>query len=63
MRYFFLAGLLVLLGAVDAPARPLEAIRQRGALTLCAHPNALPFASRHGDVPGFQVSAIAPVGP
>jgi len=50
-----LAGLLVLLGVVDAPARPLEAIRQRGALTLCAHPNALPFASRHGDVPGFQV--------
>ena len=54
MRYLVLAGLLVLF-AVDAPARPLEAIRQRGALTLCAHPNALPFASRHGDVPGFQV--------
>ena len=40
---------------VNAAARSLEAIRQRGALTLCAHPNALPFASRHGDVSGFQV--------
>ena len=63
MRYLVLVSLLVLLGVVNATARSLEAIRQRGALTLCAHPNALPFASRHGDVPGFQVSAIAPVGP
>jgi polar amino acid transport system substrate-binding protein len=55
MRYLVLASLLVLLGAVNATARSLEAIRQRGALTLCAHPNALPFASRHGDIPGFQV--------
>jgi polar amino acid transport system substrate-binding protein len=55
MRYLVLASLLVLLGIVNAAARSLEAIRQRGALTLCAHPNALPFASRHGSVPGFQV--------
>jgi polar amino acid transport system substrate-binding protein len=55
MRYLVLASLLVLLGAVNATARSLEAIRQRGALTLCAHPNALPFASRHGDIRGFQV--------
>jgi polar amino acid transport system substrate-binding protein len=55
MRYLVLVGLLVLLGVVNATARSLEAIRQRGALTLCAHPNALPFASRHGSVPGFQV--------
>ena len=38
-----------------AAARSLEAIRQRGALTLCAHPNALPFASKRGAVSGFQV--------
>jgi polar amino acid transport system substrate-binding protein len=55
MRYVVLAGLLVLLGAANATARSLEAIRQRGALTLCAHPNALPFASKRDAVPGFQV--------
>jgi polar amino acid transport system substrate-binding protein len=55
MRYLVLIGLLILFGVVNATARSLEAIRQRGAITLCAHPNALPFASRHGDVPGFQV--------
>ena len=55
MRYLVLAGVLLVLGAINATARSLESIRQRGAITLCAHPNALPFASRHGDVPGFQV--------
>jgi polar amino acid transport system substrate-binding protein len=55
MRFVVLASLLALCDAADAAARSLEAIRQRGALTLCAHPNALPFASRRGDVPGFQV--------
>jgi polar amino acid transport system substrate-binding protein len=55
MRPIVLVTLLVLFGATNATARSLEAIRQRGALTLCAHPNALPFASRHGAVPGFQV--------
>jgi polar amino acid transport system substrate-binding protein len=55
MRFVVLTSLLVLLGAADATARSLEAIHQRGALTLCAHPNALPFASRRDAVPGFQV--------
>ncbi len=55
MRHVVLVSLLVLFGAANATARSLEAIRQRGALTLCAHPTALPFASRSGDVPGFQV--------
>ncbi|MCA1455359.1 transporter substrate-binding domain-containing protein [Bradyrhizobium sp. BRP22] len=55
MRGVVITGLLALCGAADATARSLEAVRQRGALTLCAHPNALPFASRRGDVPGFQV--------
>src|SRR5882757_3120935 len=45
---------LLLLGAA-AQARPLEIIMERGALTLCANPNALPFASKSGPVPGFQV--------
>jgi polar amino acid transport system substrate-binding protein len=56
MRYLLLASLLpALLGPGNATARSLESIRQRGVITLCAHPNALPFASRQGDVPGFQV--------
>jgi polar amino acid transport system substrate-binding protein len=38
-----------------AAGRPLEAIRARGLLSLCAHPNALPFASKRHDPPGFQI--------
>ena len=36
----------------SADARSLD---ERGALTLCASPNALPFASKTGPVPGFQI--------
>jgi polar amino acid transport system substrate-binding protein len=43
-----------LLAALPAPARTLESV-QRGALAVCAHPNALPFASRKGELPGFQI--------
>ena len=39
----------------SAQARSLDAIRSVGALGLCAHPNSLPFASKAGDPPGFQV--------
>jgi polar amino acid transport system substrate-binding protein len=42
-----------LIGPVQA--RSLDMIRSTGALGLCAHPNSLPFASRAGDPPGFQV--------
>ena len=38
-----------------ASARSLAAIAQRNSIALCAHPNALPFASKKGDVAGFQV--------
>lgn len=55
MRHVVLVSLLVLFGAANATARSLEAIRQRGALILCAHPNALPFASKRDAIPGFQV--------
>src|SRR5215469_10772053 len=41
--------------ASQAGARSLDAIRESGALGLCAHPNSLPFASKAGDPPGFQV--------
>jgi polar amino acid transport system substrate-binding protein len=36
-------------------ARSLEAIRSSGVISLCAHPNSLPFASKAGDPPGFQI--------
>src|SRR5882724_9368987 len=38
-----------------AQARPLNTIRDFGTMGLCAHPNSLPFASKEGDPPGFQV--------
>jgi polar amino acid transport system substrate-binding protein len=45
----------VLLSAVPAQARSLQAIVERGTLTLCAHPDALPWASKTGALPGFQI--------
>jgi polar amino acid transport system substrate-binding protein len=45
-----------LLGMIDlAQARSLDAIRDSGVLGLCAHPNSLPFASKAGNPPGFQI--------
>ena len=38
-----------------ADARTLEAIQSRGALSVCAHANALPFASRVDSPPGIQI--------
>ena len=38
-----------------AQARPLEEIAQRGEISVCAHPDALPFASDRPDAPGFQI--------
>jgi polar amino acid transport system substrate-binding protein len=43
------------LAASVAGARPLGVIRDRGVLSLCAHANAMPFASRTQDPPGFQI--------
>jgi polar amino acid transport system substrate-binding protein len=53
-RYVASLALLVL-GSAAAEARSLETIIERGALTLCANPNALPFASKTGPLPGFQI--------
>jgi len=47
--------LLVVWLAPPAAARPLEAIQARGLLSLCAHPNAMPFASKRQEPPGFQI--------
>jgi polar amino acid transport system substrate-binding protein len=57
-----LAGALLSVSAVvgfaaigSADARSLAAIKESGAIRLCAHPNSLPYASRTADPPGFQV--------
>ena len=46
---------VLLLSATAALPRSLQAIVDRGAVTLCANPDALPWASKTGAVPGFQV--------
>jgi polar amino acid transport system substrate-binding protein len=53
-RYAASLSLLMLWNAA-AEARSLETVIERGALTLCASPNALPFASKTGPIPGFQI--------
>lgn len=46
----------VWLAAFAAGARPLDEVRQRGAIAMCANPDALPWASSNGaGAPGFQV--------
>src|SRR5262250_646727 len=46
---------LVLLSTSSALPRSLQAIVDRGTVTLCANPDALPWASKTGAIPGFQV--------
>src|SRR5262249_62314649 len=46
---------LVLLSAATALPRSLQAITDRGTITLWANPDALPWASKTGAAPGFQV--------
>jgi polar amino acid transport system substrate-binding protein len=56
MKPILLFIIAAVLGLVDpAQARSLETVRSFGAIGLCAHPNSLPFASKAGDPPGFQV--------
>ncbi len=50
-----LVAFAALTTAMPADARPLEDIRRRGVISLCAHPNALPFASRRAPVRGVQI--------
>ncbi len=49
----------VILACVTLPgvadARPLNSIKNRGILLVCANPNALPFASKTGDRRGFEL--------
>ncbi len=41
--------------SVPASARPLGEVIERNELSICANPDALPYAKRKGDVNGFQV--------
>lgn len=51
------AALLVVAGAwgATAAARPFDEIKIRREISVCANPNALPFASDKPDTPGFQI--------
>ncbi len=48
---------MTFLGAMasDAAAHPLDIIKSRGRLLVCAHPNALPFSSKSSDKRGFEL--------
>jgi polar amino acid transport system substrate-binding protein len=56
MKVIAILIVAAVIGLTDpAQARSLDAIRSFGTIGLCAHPNSLPFASKAGDPPGFQV--------
>ncbi len=42
-------------GTGEAIPRSLQSVTAGGTITLCAHPNALPYASKRGELPGLQV--------
>lgn len=48
------AGLL-LAGAENGTARTLAEVKSLGAISMCANPDALPYASNKPDTPGFQI--------
>lgn len=50
-----LAAIVLLALAFAAQARPLAEVRQRGEISLCANPDALPYSSNQPQSPGFQV--------
>jgi polar amino acid transport system substrate-binding protein len=50
-----LAGTIGLGLATPAQGRALEDIKSLGVISLCAPPNAMPFASKRGDRPGYQI--------
>jgi polar amino acid transport system substrate-binding protein len=46
---------LIVAAPCGALARPLDVIKARGILVVCANPNALPFSSKSGDRRGFEI--------
>jgi len=57
LRFAAASCLLALVAPGPGPAagRTLAAIQSRGTIAVCAHANALPFASRKDNPPGFQI--------
>jgi len=54
----FLAGAALALGVLvggDAGARTLAEVKSLGAISMCANADALPYASKDPDRPGFQI--------
>src|SRR5262245_2478717 len=55
-RIAWMAGVVALMAvALSADAAPLETVRERGTLGVCAHPDALPYSSQDRTTPGFQL--------
>lgn len=52
---FLLSVALLCVTPFSASARTLEEIKARGALSMCANPDALPYASQKANPPGFQI--------
>jgi polar amino acid transport system substrate-binding protein len=57
----FLPALAVLLLALPGVARPLDQVKESGAIALCAHPNALPFSAKDVARHGFQLDLGAAI--
>jgi len=53
-RGMLVAPVVACAGAL-AIARPLAEVQMTKQLSLCANPNALPFAAERGELPGFQI--------
>jgi polar amino acid transport system substrate-binding protein len=49
------AALILAIAAPGLQARPLDSIKARGHLLVCANPNALPFAAKNGEHRGIQL--------
>jgi len=54
-KYIVAATILAVAAGSFALARPLDSIRERGKLLVCANPNALPFSSKNGERRGFEL--------
>ncbi len=50
-----LSTAFVAAAVTSAAARPLDVIKTRGNLLVCANPNALPYSSKKGDRRGFEL--------
>jgi polar amino acid transport system substrate-binding protein len=54
-RFFCGVAAFAVFAVSPVQARTLDEVKQRRALSMCAHPDALPYASEKGDLPGIQV--------